>query len=438
MAEEQKEPGHTEHPPEAQPVKRSTLTIGAIVLVVIAAVIVITGIVPRLHARTELRKSTDELAPPTVEVARPTPSQPAQEISFPSNIQAFVDAPIYARTSGYVKSWNYDIGARVRKGALLAVIESPEVDQQLAQALADLQTAQANAHLADITAARYTDLLKSDSVSRQDTDNAVQQAEAQHATVASQQANVRRLQQLVGFERVYAPFDGVVTQRNTDVGQLVNSGNSGAGIASGTGTGVGPGSGSTSTALFQVSDIHTLRVFVGVPQEFAPECKPGKPAFLTLAEFPNRRFDGTIARTADSIDPSARTLNVEIDLPNRNGNLLPGAYATVHIPVTDSTPTYTLPVGALIFRQEGLRVALLDGNRIKIVPITPGRDFGREIEVIAGLNADSQVITTPPDSAIDGMVVRVVNPRQEPGNANQGSKPGGDGGGAGDNRKGGK
>jgi RND family efflux transporter MFP subunit len=334
-------------------------------------------------------------------------SSPSQEIVFPSNIEAFVDAPIYARTSGYLKSWNYDIGAKVKKGALLAVIESPEVDQQLAQARADLQTTEANAQLADVTAARYTDLLKSDSVSKQDTDNAVQQSKAQHASVDSQKANVARLQALVSYERVYAPFDGIVTQRNTDIGQLINAGNGG-----------------SATQLFHVAAIQTLRTFVGVPQEYAQDCTPGKPAFLTLAEAPNRKFEGKIARTANSIDPGTRTLNVEVDLPNATGELLPGAYAQVHIPVESSRQTFTLPVGALMFRAEGLRVAtVIDGNKAKLVQVVPGRDFGTNIEIISGLNAGDQVITNPPDAVLDGMVVRVVQPKQQ-GQAGNGNKNG--------------
>jgi RND family efflux transporter MFP subunit len=410
MSDEQKNnagEGHHEGPPtDAAPVKKSTLWIMAIVGIVVALLIVITGIVPRLHARRTLRKDTDALAAPTVIVTRPALSKPSQEIVFPSNIEAFVDAPIYARTSGYLKSWNYDIGAKVKKGDLLAVIESPEVDQQLVQARADLQTTQANAQLADVTAARYTDLLKSDSVSKQDTDNAVQQSRAQHASVDSQKANVARLEALVSYERVYAPFDGIVTQRNTDVGQLINAGNGGG-----------------ATQLFHVAAIQRLRTFVGVPQEYAAECKPGKAAFLTLAEAPNRKFEGMITRTANSIDPTTRTLNVEVDLPNKQGELLPGAYAQVHIPVASAQQTFTLPVGALLFRAEGLRVAtVVDNNKAKLVQIIPGRDFGTEIEVLSGLKATDEVITNPPDAVVDGVTVRIVQPKQQGDNDSGGGK----------------
>jgi RND family efflux transporter MFP subunit len=287
------------------------------------------------------------------------------------------------------------------------VIESPEVDQQLSQARADLQTTEANSKLADVTAARYTDLLKQDSVSKQDTDNAVQSSAAQHASVKSQQANVGRLEELVSFERVYAPFDGVVTERNTDVGQLVNAGNGG-----------------NPQQLFHVAAIQTLRVFVSVPQENAVDCKPGSPAYLTLGEMPGRKFEGTITRTANAIDPASRTLNVEVDLPNKTGELLPGAYAQVHIPVKTGPDIYLLPVQALIFRSEGLRVAtVVNGNKAKLMQVVPGRDYGTRIEIISGLDANSEVITDPPDSVTDGTTVRVVQPDAD--KNNQGAAPSG-------------
>jgi len=405
---------HEGAPPPAQPIRKSTLTVLAIVAVVVAVLIVVTGIVPRIRARKTLRETTNELAPPTVTVMKPELASASKEIVLPSNIQAFMDAPIYARTSGYLKSWHYDIGARVKKGDLLAVIESPEVDQQLSQARADLQTTQANSKLADVTAARYTDLLKQDSVSQQDTDNAVQQSAAQKANVKSQQANVGRLEELVSFERIYAPFDGVVTQRNTDVGQLVNAGNGGSPLQ-----------------LFHVAAIQTLRVFVNVPQEDTEACKPGYPAYLTLPEFPGRKFEGTIARTANAIDPASRTLNVEVDLNNKTGELLPGAYAQVHIPVKSGPSTYLLPVQALLFRSEGLRVAtVVGGNKAKLMQVVPGRDYGTRMEIISGLDADSEVITDPPDSVTDGMTVRVVQPKQQQGQQgnSQGNQQGEQGG----------
>jgi RND family efflux transporter MFP subunit len=401
--QEQQDPSiHATHegaPPPAQPIRKSTLTVLGIVAIVLAVLIVVTGIVPRLRARKALRETTNELAPPTVTVVKPELAAASKEIVLPSNVQAFMDAPIYARTSGYLKSWNYDIGARVKKGALLAVIESPDVDQQLSQARADLQTTEANSKLADVTAARYTDLLKLNSVSQQDTDNYVQQSAAQHASVKSQQANVRRLEELVSFERVYAPFDGVVTARNTDVGHLVNAGNGG-----------------NPMQLFDVAAIQTLRVFVNVPQENAQDCKPGYPAYLTLPEMPGRKFEGKIARTANAIDPASRTLNVEVDLDNKSGELLPGAYALVHIPVKSGPATYLLPVQTLLFRSEGLRVAtVVGGNKAKLMQVVPGRDYGTRIEILSGLEPNSEVIANPPDSVMDGMMVRVVQPKSQQG-----------------------
>jgi RND family efflux transporter MFP subunit len=393
--DESGESSHAEGPPpEAKPLRRSTLVIGGLVVLAIAIVVLATGLIPRVHARKQLRETTDELAPPTVSVSRPTEAAPSQEIVLPSNTQAFIEAPIYARTSGYLKSWYFDIGARVKKGQLLAVIEAPEVDQQLAQAKADLQTTLANAHLATVTADRYSNLLKSDSVSQQDTDNAVQASAAQNESVKAQQANVQRLQQLVDYEKIYAPFDGVITQRNTDIGQLINAGNGGA-----------------PALLFNEADIKKLRVFVNVPQEYTQEMRGGSPAYLVLPELPEKKFFGNIARTSSAIDPTSRTLNVEVDLENKAGELLPGAYAEVHFPVKSPRSTFLLPVGALIFRSEGLQVAkVVNGDHAQLVPIVPGRDYGNEIEVISGLSANDEVMTNPPDSVTDGIVVHVAKP----------------------------
>jgi RND family efflux transporter MFP subunit len=379
-------------PPEAQPLRRSTLVIGGLVILVIIIVIVITGVIPRVHARKELRKETDELAPPTVSVTHPTQASPSQEIVLPSNTQAFIEAPIYARTSGYLKSWNFDIGSKVKKGQLLAVVEAPEVDQQLAQAKADLQTTLANAHLASVTADRYSNLIKSDSVSQQETDNAVQNSAAQNQTVKSQEANVQRLQQLVDYEKIYAPFDGVITQRNTDIGQLINAGNGGA-----------------PALLFNEADIRKIRVFVNVPQEYTQEMRIGSPAYLVLPELPEKKFYGNIARTASAIDPSSRTLNVEVDMDNKTGDLLPGAYAEVHFPVKAPRSTFLLPVGALIFRSEGLQVAkVVSDNRAQLVHVVAGRDYGNQIEIISGLSPNDEIMTNPPDSVLDGVVVHVA------------------------------
>lgn len=374
------------------------MLIALIVLGLIAAVI-IGGVLPRLKARAALRTETRQLAIPTVSVMHPKLGDPRTEIVLPGNMEAFIDSPIYARTDGYLKAWYHDIGSRVKKGELLAVIESPEVDQQLDQARADLNTAKANFALARTTAERYQNLLKSGSVAKQDVDNAVGDFEAKKATVASAEANVKRLEELQSFEKVYAPFDGVITARNTDVGHLINS-----------------GAGSPATELFHISAIRKLRVFVNVPQQYSVSTRPGLPATITLPEFPGRHFKGTLVRTSDSIDTASRTLLVEVDVDNPTGELLPGAYAEVHFQIPNATRALILPVSALIFRSHGMQVGVVDDNqRAELKNITLGRDFGNEVEVVAGLSPDDSVIVNPPDSLISGELVRVVSSREENG-----------------------
>ncbi|HMH13590.1 MAG TPA: efflux RND transporter periplasmic adaptor subunit [Edaphobacter sp.] len=359
-----------------------------VVLLVVVAVLVITGIVPRLRASRALAAETNELAAPTVLVVQPKPGAPSQEIVLPGNIQAFVDSPIFARTNGYLKRWYFDIGSHVKQGQLLADIESPEIDHELSQAQADLGTAQVNQHLSEITANRFSDLIKQDAVSQQDTDNAVNDLAARSTAVKSAQANVDRLRQLVAFEKVYAPFDGVVTARNTDIGQLIDSG----------------AAGGAPRSLFQMAAVNRLRVFINVPQIYSQAATPGLTADLIFAEFPGRRFPGKLVRTSRSIDPVARTLNVEVDVDNAKGELFPGAYAEVHLKLKDGLrPTLVVPVSALMFRREGLRVAVAKSdNTAELLPITLGRDFGDVAEVITGLTGQERVITNPPDSIIDG------------------------------------
>src|SRR5580692_6299787 len=270
---------------------------------IVVGLLVASGIVPRLRSRKALAAETNELAAPTVTVVQAKRGAPTQEILLPGNIQAFVDAPIYARTNGYLKRWYFDIGSHVKQGQLLAEIESPEVDQQLSQAQADLGTAMANLHLSQITADRFSDLIKQDAVSQQETDNATSDLASKSTAVKSAQANVDRLKQLVSFEKVYAPFDGIVTARNTDIGQLIDSG----------------AAGGQARSLFQVAAINRLRVFVSVPQIYSQAATPGLKADLTFAEFPGRRFQGTLVRTSRSIDPTARTLNIEVDVDNAKG-----------------------------------------------------------------------------------------------------------------------
>ncbi len=364
----------------------------ALIAFLIVAAVVISGIVPRVKARATLRKETNDLAIPAVVVAQPKKSAPGQEVILPANVQAFKDAPIYARTNGYLKRWYVDIGAQVKTGQLLAEIDTPEVDQQLHQARADLSTAEANMHLSEITSSRYQGLLKTDSVSQQDADNANGDFAAKKAIVQSSQANLRRLEELQSFEKIYAPFDGVITARNTDIGQLINSGSS-----------TGP-----KTELFHIAAPGRLRVYVNVPQVYSQVAKPGLKADLALAEFPGRRFEGTLVRTADAIDTASRTLLVEIDVNNPTGELLTGAYAEVHLKLPGSISTFTIPVNTLLFRSEGLRVAVVKDSKATLIPVTLGRDFGSEVEVLTGLNGDENLIVNPPDSIVSGQPVRLA------------------------------
>jgi RND family efflux transporter MFP subunit len=364
----------------------------AVVAFLIVAAVVISGIVPRVRARVTLRAETNQLAMPTVLVVQPKHAAPGQEIILPANVQAFKDAPIYARTNGYLKRWYVDIGGRVKAGQLLAEIDTPEVEQQLRQARADLATSEANVRLSEITANRYQGLLKTDSVSQQDADNASSDYAAKKAVVQSSEANVRRLQDLQSFQQIYAPFDGVITQRNTDIGQLIDSGSSGG----------------TKSELFHIAAPDPLRVYVSVPQVYSQLTKPGLKADLTLAEFPGRHFEGTLIRTADSIDQTTRTLLVEIQVHNTTGELLTGAYAELHLKLPGNVSTYTIPVNALLFRSEGLRVVSVKDNKANLVPVTLGRDFGTEVEVLTGLNGDEQLIVNPPDSIVSGQPVRLA------------------------------
>jgi RND family efflux transporter MFP subunit len=364
-----------------------------IVLLVVIA-IVIAGIVPRMRAKAALKTTTDELAVPTVVLLQPKMGAPQTEIVLPGNIQAFSDSPIYSRTDGYLKKWYADIGTHVKAGQLLADIETPEVDQQLDQAKADLNTAQANFNLSQITATRYEDLAKSDSVSKQDVDNATGDFQAKKAMVASAQSNVNRLEQLQSFEKIYAPFDGVITARNTDVGHLINSGAS------------APGN-----ELFHIASITRLRVFINVPQEYSVSAKPGLPATLDLQEFPGRLFKGTLVRTADAIDEASRTLLTEVDVDNPTGELLPGAFAQVHLKVPSGPLSVIIPTTGMIFRAAGLQAAVVnDGKHAELRNIVLGRDFGSEVEVVSGLTAQDHVMVNPPDSLVQGEVVRVEQP----------------------------
>jgi RND family efflux transporter MFP subunit len=369
----------------------------AIVGLIVVACIVVAGILPRMKAKADLRGETNDLAVPTVSVIQPKQGAPAEEIVIPGNVQPFIDSPIYARTNGYLKKWYMDIGTHVKSGQLLAEIDTPEVDQQLQGAKSDLATAEANEKLAQTTSTRYQDLKSTDSVSKQDVDNAEGDFAAKKATKESAAANLKRLEDTQAFQRIYAPFDGVITARNTDVGDLINSGNGGA-----------------AQELFHIAQISKMRVFVNVPEQYSQAAKPGLTADLTLAEFPNRRFAGKLTRTSNSIDPGTRTLRIEVDVDNPTGELFPGAYAQVHLKLPNGSPVFILPVSALIFQAAGLQVATVDANNKAVIKaVTLGRDYGSEVEVVTGIAGGDKVITNPPDSVVDGELLRIATPKPQ-------------------------
>lgn len=369
--------------------RRRGSILAAIVSVALLGAAIYFGIRSRVADAKTLTHATEQSAIPIVNVVHPQRGAPTAEIVLPGGAQAFVDAPIFARTNGYLAKWYFDIGARVKQGDLLAEIETPEVDQQLGQARAQLETAKANLGLAISTAERWKTLLESDSVSKQETDQAISNEQAQKATVDSNIANVRRLEQLKSFEKVYAPFDGIITARNTDVGALINAG-----------AATTPG-----RELFHLTAIHTLRVFVSVPEVYSRAAVPGATATLTLDEFPGQVFHGKLVRNANSIDPVSRTLLVEVDVDNPAGRLLPGAYVSVHLKIPDQIRSVTVPANTLLFRAEGLRVGVVKNNRVALIPAKVGRDYGDTVEVVSGLQPTDDIIVDPSDSLINGAQV---------------------------------
>ena len=362
------------------------------IALIVTAALLITGIRSRVRASAKLRTETSQVAITAVSVVSPAPTTPAQEIILPGNVEPFITSPIYARTNGYLGKWYVDIGARVKQGQLLAVIDTPEVDQQVEQSLSNLNTAKANLALAEITKNRYEGLLKSNAVAQQDVDNAVGTYNANKAIVDASQANVKQLQALQSFEKIYAPFDGVVTARNTDIGDLINSGSSGG----------------VKSDLFHIAQPGQLRVYVNVPEEYSQGVKTGMTADIVLAEFPGRKFEGKLVRTADAINVTTRTLLIEVDVNNPKGELLTGSYAEVHLKVPTQASTFLLPVNTLIFRSEGLQVGVVNGGKVALTTITPGHDFGNQIEIVSGLKATDQVIINPPDSVVSGQQVQIV------------------------------
>jgi len=385
------------------------------ILFVVVIGLVVVGAVTLFQRRAQyqaLAKETETLAIPTVAVIHPATESAQEDLVLPGTMQAYVESPIYARTNGYLKKWYRDIGSRVRQGELLADIDTPEVDQQLSQARADLNTAKANAHLSEITATRFTELIKTDGVSKQEVDNANGDLEAKRAIVQSSEANVRRLEELESFRHIYAPFSGVITRRNVDVGTLINAGNGG-----------------SSQQLFFLAQTDPIRVYVSMPETYAPSIHAGLGAFLELTQYPGQRFEGKVVRTAEAIDAATRTLLTEVDVPNHNGALLPGGYAQVHLQVKVTGARLEVPVNALLFRSEGLRAVVVDANhKTHLKPLTIGRDYGITLEVLQGLDANDWIVLNPADSLDEGQEVHTkeisLNAPPGPGPARGAGSPG--------------
>jgi RND family efflux transporter MFP subunit len=378
---------------------------GMIVLAVIAcagfAIFIYSGIRSRTEAEKRLAENVRSSLIPLVTVIHPKGGSAAQEIELPGNTQAFTEAPIYARTTGYLRQWYLDIGAHAKRGQLLAVIETPELDQQLQQAESELRTALANLQLAQITADRWLFLLKTNVISKQETDTAVSDLNAKRATADSADANVRRLQKLQEFEHVYAPFDGVITARYTDVGALIQNGDTN--IRENT----------VPQQLFHLAAVDKLRVYISVPEVYASAAESGELVKLTLDAFPGETFTGTLVRDSSAIDLTSRTLKVEVDVDNPTGRLLPGAYAFVHLKVPAPPGAVTVPTNTLLFRAEGLSIAVVRNGQAKLVPATIGHDYGSTVEVMSSLTADDAVIIDPSDSILDGSPVQVAEPMQK-------------------------
>jgi len=368
--------------------------LAAIVLLAVFGGVFAYGIVSRMREYATVNAETLAMALPAVSVVSPQRSAPSQEIVLPGNVQPYITAPIYSRTQGYLKAWYIDIGARVKKGQLLAEIETPEVDQQLQQSRSNLATAEANLRLAEITKNRYQGLLRTNAVAQQDVDNAVGSYNANKSIVEAGQANVKQLETLQSFEKIYAPFDGTITARNTDIGDLIASGSSGG----------------VKTDLFHIAQPGKLRVYVNVPEEYSQAAAPGLTAELTLAEFPDRRFPGKLVRTAEAINSTTRTLLAEVDVDNPTGQLLSGSYAEVHFKLPRQISTFVVPVETLLFRSQGLQVAVVHDGTVLLVPVMPGHDFGDQIEIVSGLKGNESVIVNPPDSILSGQKVQVASP----------------------------
>jgi RND family efflux transporter MFP subunit len=370
----------------------------SLVLLVVAVVALAWNLFSAHRAAARLKQDTEAQAVVSVATTKPRPLSAASDLVLPGNVQANYDAPIYARTNGYLKRWLVDIGAQVKAGQVLGEIESPEVDQQLRQAQADVATAEANQKIAGVTAERWRNLRATDSVSKQEADEKLSLAASTDAQVQAAKANVQRLRELSGFERIVAPFDGVVTARNTDVGQLINAG-----------SGSGP-------ELFRIADTKRLRLYVRVPQTYAAEMRPGVMATLAFPDRPGKQYVARLESTSSALDAASRTLLAQLIVDNKNNELLPGAYVEVHfnLPAAAGAKTFKLPANVLLFRGDGMRVATVDAKgQVVMKAVTIGRDYGSDIEVVQGLEPEDNVVLSPPDSLTDGAVVRVVKAKTD-------------------------
>jgi multidrug efflux pump subunit AcrA (membrane-fusion protein) len=389
---------------ESKAAGRLALLLGLVVAVAFG-LFIYSGIHGRVEAATTLQHVTEQAAIEDVIVVDPKAAAPIDEVVLPGATQPYINSPIYARTNGYLVKWFYDIGAKVKQGDLLAIIDTPELDQQLEQARADLETAKSNLALSKTTAERWQGLVKTRSVSQQSTDQAVDNLSATQASVDSYAANVRRLEALVSFEKVYAPFDGVITVRNTDTGWLINAG---AGSPTAAPFLLAQSAGSPTAELFRLAQTSTLRIFVAVPEVYSRAARVGSTATLTLDEFPSETFHGKVTRTSQSIDMASRTLNTEIDVDNPTGQLLPGAYVHAHLKLPSQTRSVIVPANTLLFRSEGLRVGVVRNGHAQLTPITIGVDYGQSVQVTSGLTLKDQVIVSPSDSLISGTPVRIT------------------------------
>ncbi|HXJ87925.1 MAG TPA: efflux RND transporter periplasmic adaptor subunit [Candidatus Binatia bacterium] len=383
-----------EPPPEVLPAapRRALMVVGLALLALIVAGAI--TLISRASHEQALAKETEQQTIPTVAVVHPLAEKPDEELVLPGTLQAFEESPIYARTSGYLVRWYKDIGSRVNEGELLATIDTPEVDQELNQARATRQQIVAQLELAKISADRWENLRKSDSVSAQEADQQTSGYRQAQANLAAADANVRRLEQLEGFKKVYAPFSGVITRRNVDPGALINA-----------------GAGAAGRELFDVARVDPLRVYISVPQAYAPFIRVGEETTITLQEFPGERFSAKVARTAEAIDPNTRTLLTEVDVPNKSGRLLPGSFGEVHFAIGSDVNKVTVPVNAMLFRSEGSRLAVVGPDRkVELRAISIGKDYGTTLEVLAGVTTEDQVIINPSDSLEEGQLVNLAPP----------------------------